>query len=609
MDSDSPIRKLTSRAAEAARVLRRPALPTHTQDEYGAARVLRDVEMPMRDGVVLRADVYFPSGVALEEGRRARGVRSEAATRGVWPVLLMRTADGRGGALHGVPALGRYWAHKGFAFVAQDVRGRGGSGGVFRPFAQEADDGRDTLDWIARQPWCDGDIGMTGEAYAGYTQWAVAAGRHPALKALAIGRSAADVYGVWAFNGGAFCLASMGEWILRHSDRGALDVRRLDRRHLPLVEAPAAAGYGDPFWDAALQHPCRDAFWSPLTLVEDYASVRIPILHYGGWYDVFLKGTIDGWKAVASRSESERARGRQWLALAPDDHASSVERGGRIGALPAPGAGFMRDRLHLFFDHWLKDAENGWEERPRVELYVMGRDAWRFEQEWPPAHTEFERWHLSSGGAANTAAGDGVLAREEPSSSSSDRPSGERDSFVYDPDDPVRPWLGRHIWEMAAQLPDRADVEARPDVLCYTSEPLPEGLELTGPLIATLSIASSCTDTDFTAALVDVHPDGRTHLIQEGITRLSRCRGEHRVAELEPGVIKKAAVDLGATSYLVPAGHRLRLEVSSSNFDRYDRNLNTGESAELTAARQVAHNAVVHTAEHPSFVTLPIVRA
>lgn len=595
-------------AAVARRALGVSALPTRTPDEYGAVRVWRDIEMPVRDGVVLRADVYFPAGPPLAHGQRARGVRSEAVTPGVWPVLLLRTDDGRRVVEAGVPALGRYWARKGFAFVAQDVRGRGGSDGEFRPFVQEADDGRDTLDWLARQPWCVGDIGMTGESYAGYAQWAVAASGHPALKALALGRTAADVYGVWAYNGGAFCLASMGEWLFTRAGRDVVEPGLLEHSHLPLAEAAEAAGRPNELLNEVLAHPCRDSFWAPLTLVEDYASVCIPILHYGGWYDIFLRGTIDGWRAVAGRSESARARERQWLVVAPDDHAATAERRGCVGSLPAPGIGFMRDRLHLFFDHWLKGRENGWAERPLVELYGMGRDAWRFEHEWPLARTHFERWRLLSGGNANSAAGDGVLVGEESPEPAAGLPCAERDSYSYDPDDPVSPWLGRSVWEMTAHAEGRDNVEARPDVLCYTSAPLVADVELTGPIIATLSVVSSCVDTDFTAALVDVYPDGRTRLVQEGITRLSRCRGERRVPELEPGAVKKTAIDLGATSYLVPAGHRLRLEVSSSDFDRYDRNLNTGESAELTAERRVAHNAVLHSAEHPSFVTLPVVR-
>ncbi|HSL95056.1 MAG TPA: CocE/NonD family hydrolase [Thermoleophilia bacterium] len=569
--------------------------------------MLEHVELPMRDGVVLRADVYFPSGPPRTDGEPARGVRSETAAPGVWPVLVLRTADGRRERAARISALGRYWARKGFAFVAQDVRGRWTSDGSFRPFIQEADDGRDTLDWVARQPWCCGDVGMTGEGYAGYAQWAVAASGHPALKALALGGAAADVYGVWAYHGGAFCLATMGEWAFSHSGRRDVDLRRLDRRHLPLVEAPAAAGHPCAFWDEVLAHPCRDAFWAPLTLVEDYASVSLPILHYGGWYDVFLKGTLDGWRAVTGRSESRRARERQWLVVGPDDNAGTVEREGRAGLVPAPGAGFVRDRVKLFFDHWLKGRENGWPERPRVELYVLGRDAWHAGDDWPPADTDFERWYLASGGGAATAAGDGVLHRGKAPPTVGE-PLVDHDTFTCDPDDPVSPWLGRSVWALAAGLEGRAGTASRPDVLCYTSAALDADVELVGPIVATLSVASDGTDADVAAALFDVHPDGRAQLIQEGITRLSRCRGDVRVPDLEPGVVKRAAVDLGATGYLVAASHRLRLEVSGSLFDRFDRNLNSGESSELTSDHRVAQTSVFHSPAHTSFVTLPVVR-
>jgi putative CocE/NonD family hydrolase len=589
-------------------------LPTQTQDEYGDVRILRDVEIPMRDGVVLGSDVYFPAGPPLLEARRP--ARREPLPRSIWPTLVTRTPYGRRNAESGAQAEGRYWARKGYAFVAQDVRGLHGSEGRFAPFSQEPGDGYDTLDWIARQPWCEGSVGALGASYAGYCVWAVAGSGHPSLGAVAFGQTAADLYGVWAYHGGVFCLSTMGVWAFSHAGRNDVDPAQLDGLVEPLVEAAAAAGHPNPFWTAILSHPCRDAFWSPLTLVEDYGKVRVPALHWSGWYDVFVRGALEGWLGVSQHSESSRARRSQWLVVSPDDHSLTVERTGTIGSLPAPGVGYLRDHVHLFFDHVLKRRENGWSRRPPIEIYVAGRGTWRFEHEWPLARTDWQRWYLRSGGAATTAAGDGVLSTVDPAasgagasaaSSLSRPPEAPGDEYVYDPADPVSHWVGRSPWEMARHLEDRTDVEGRRDVLCYTSEPLDAETEVTGPLRLVLWVASSRPDTDFTAALVDVAPGGDTRLIQEGAARASRCRGGSSPVPLQPDRPAKLTVDMNATSYLVAAGHRLRLEVSSSAFDRYERNLNSGGVPALSSDPVPAVNRVLHSAEHPSHLMLPVV--
>ncbi len=560
-------------------------LPSDTPDVCRSTRRIAGAAAPMRDGVRLFGDVYLPAP-------------GSGAGDGPWPTVLIRIPYGRREAYCAMPAHGRFWARKGYACVIQDVRGRWSSEGVFREYVNEARDGWDTLDWVAAQPWCDGAIGMVGESYYGSTQWAVASSGHPNLRCLAPGDVDPDFYTAWR-DGGAFCLGTAGIGTYEFDARTERNHHRFDVWHLPLISSDEVAGGRSDAYRKLIEHPSRDAYWDELNASCRYEEVALPMLHWGGWCDIHVNGTIAGWRKVREGSRDAATRAHQWLLFGGTDHELSPESTGLIGRTPIHAHGFAHDRVREFFDRWLKGVDNGYDDRPRVQYFVIGKNEWRAAADWPPPATRFVEYYLGSSGAAGAAADDGVLDLE----GRHDEPP---DAFVYDPDAPVGYWVERDIWAAARTMADRREVEARDDVLVYTTPWLAEALEVTGPIVVRLFAASSARDTDFTAALVDVFPDGFAQLVREGIVR-ARYRESVRAPSLiEPGEVYEYGIDLGSTSYLFPRGHRLRLEISSSNFDRYDRNLNTGGKLGFESRRVSARQSVFHDTGRPSRLVLPV---
>jgi putative CocE/NonD family hydrolase len=571
-------------------------IPATTPEEYSKYRLDKNVPIRMRDGISLYADVYRPPA------------------EGKYPVILVRLPYGKDEAYCMQPAFGRFWAKRGYVYVVQDVRGKFKSEGVMESYGSmvvEGKDGYDTLDWISEQEWCDGNIGMMGFSYFGLTQWAVAHMNHPNLKCIVPGIIDADSYRS-TYTGGAFHLQITLGWIAHTVEvQKRRNTHNLDYWHLPLDTADEAAGIHSPAYKDVIGHPTRDEFWLDLSVMEYYADVQIPVLHVGGWYDVYLIGTIDGYLGVSNNSKSQEAREHQWLLIGGLDHEFSPVTSGRIGQLQLGNrkvrnvGGYSKtfwsyDRYQRFFDYWLKRRENGFDETPRIEIFVMGDNQWRFENEWPLARTRFTNYYLHSKGSANTLEGNGILDTNEP---------GEEppDTFVYDPDDPVAVTVKVDQWSMARDLKDRTAVEKRDDVLVYSSIMLEKELEITGPMTVTLFAASSAKDTDFTATLGDVFPDGYVHMIQEGIIRASYRDPAKPPTLIEPERVYEYTIDLIGTSYVFKRGHRIRVEISSSNFNRFDRNPNTGDPVGTAVHTVKALQTVYHTLEYPSHITLPII--
>ncbi|RMG49481.1 MAG: CocE/NonD family hydrolase [Acidobacteria bacterium] len=550
-------------------------------------QTLFNVPVRMSDGTRLSADVYLPG----------KG--------GPYPVLLTRTPYDNMGEREVSRA--RFFASHGYGVVVQDVRGRYDSDGRFYPLLHEAQDGYETLQWCARQPWCNGEIGTYGGSYAAATEWLAAALRPEHLKAMVSIFAASDYHEDWVYKGGAFQLSFNLTWGAFLVDgRTNQSPKVIDWTtvfsHLPLTELPQRVGRRSrPFQDW-LKHPEDGAYWRRWSHRDHYHRIDVPVLHIGGWYDVFINGTLGNFIGMTTKGGSALARRSQKLVIGPWFHYWGPMR--RVGAVDfGEGAIIDLDRLMLrWFDFWLKGVDNGIMGEPPVRLFVMGRNRWRDESQWPPQRARMVAYYLHSGGSAHTNRGDGTLNTTPP-----DREP--NDTFTYDPANPV-PTHGGNVCCFPGIVPegawDQREIEARPDVLVYTSPVLEEDLEITGPVKVILFAASSAPDTDFTAKLVDVHPGGFAQNICDGIIRARYRASREKPEFLQPGHIYRYEIDLGATSQVFKSGHRVRLEISSSNFPRFDRNLNTKAPIGFSARFRVAKQTVYHTRKYPSRVLLPV---
>jgi putative CocE/NonD family hydrolase len=571
-----------------------------SQPQY-PVRMQHNVKVRMRDGVELSADLYLPDAP------------------GGFPTIFTRTPYNNIGA--NAFATGRWYAERGYAYVTQDVRGRYDSDGQFRLYANEANDGLDTLDWIAAQPWSNGKIGMSGGSYGGYVQLAPAVHQPRHLTALAASVTTSDIYNGWTYIDGALYLSFGIGWAgVDMAGRGFQLGPGLDwptiYRHLPLATMDQAASQDNPGFRALLEHPrVDDPFWQGISLEKEVHNISVPFLTVTGWYDIFLRGALQDQIDISRNSPSELARRNKRLIVGPWTHNTGVRNSnpGYPATGPERGVDFgpaaevdLRNVYLRWQDHWLKGIDNGVEQDPPIRIFVMGENRWRAEHEWPLARTRYTKYYLHSDGKANSVAGDGVLSTAAPRGAVSDQ-------FNYDPADPA-PTLGGNLLDCLMCLSvqqgpvNQAKAEARADVLVYTTPALTEPVEVTGPLMVKLYASTSASDTDWTAKLVDVHPDGYAQNIQDGIIRARYRRGKEAPAALpEPGKVYEYQIDLWATSNTFLPGHRIRVEISSSNFPRFDRNLNTGEDP-MTGVRMLqARQTVYHSARYPSHILLPVI--
>ena len=533
-----------------------------------------NVRIPMRDGVRLSADLYLP------------------ADRARVPAILERTPYNK--ELDITP-LAQAFVDRGYAVVVQDVRGRYESEGVFAPLEQEPNDGDDTLNWMARQPWCDGKIGMIGGSYRGIVQWKVATLNNPYLKAIFPIVSGWDDYRDRFYSeGGAMKLGGRLEWMAENLKVPGYQPN-FDKYvlHLPLRTADiAATGRPSRMFQEAINHPAFDSFWRAISVRERIRSVRIPVFAIGGWYDNFVESDLDAFSAL------HKASGMNRVIIGPWPHNMYYEFQdvdfGADSKVP------VRTLQLAWFDRWLMGKDELALAGPPLKIFVMGSNKWREESEWPPAEARPVALYLASGGRANTLEGDGTLT---------DRPveHSARDGFVYNPRDPA-PTRGGAVCCNPRVLPwgpmDQRPVERRKDVLVYTGKPLESDLEAIGPVEVTLYASTSAKDTDFTAKLVDVFPDGSARNLTDGILRV-RYRGSLEKPELaKPGEVYKLSIDAGVTANVFLRGHRIRLEISSSNFPRFDRNPNTGGRLADETKPIAATQTVYHDRSHPSEIRL-----
>ena len=562
----------------------------------------RNVAMQTRDGVTLRADIYRPSG------------------DGPFFVLLQRTPYSK----DNTAVFARKAAERGYMVVAQDVRGRFTSEGEWYTFKHESEDGYDSVEWAAALPHSNGKVGMFGGSYVGATQMLAAISRPPHLAGICPVVTASNYHENWTYQGGAF-----EQWFNESWTTGlAQDTfnRRVTEARNPLVGSkilplrqylifnldlsPNSSNFARiiaPYFLDWLDHPTYDSYWKQWSIEENYDKIQVPALTIAAWYDIFQDGSLRNFTGLQAHADNEAARKGQRLLVTVGGHSG----GGRtIGAVDFGPAAEEYDENNItldWYDYLFLGKQNQFANGKPVKIFVMGENKWRDEDAWPLERARKTRYALYSKGGANTASGNGRLVTEPNSFPIRDeRP----DSYTYDPANPV-PTVGGPLCcdppHLAPGPRDQQIVESRPDVLVYSTPPLDSDIEVTGPVTLDLYAISSTVDTDFTAKLVDVWPNGFAQNLTEGILRASYRESTSEAKPIVPGKVYEYKIDLWSTSNVFLKGHRIRLEVSSSNFPRFDRNLNTGKSASTSAAFMKATNIILHDTAHPSALLLPVV--
>jgi putative CocE/NonD family hydrolase len=586
----------------------------------------KSIMVPMRDGVRLSTDLYFPKGTDKN-----------------LPVILIRTPYNKNEFRDQKKRAQAYkFASHGFVVAIQDCRGKFESEGIYSPPAgQEAEDGYDAVDWLAKQPWSNSKIGTFGCSYPAEVQAAQAPLRHPNLTCMIpqcgpmIG-AANGRYRYWSgFKGGVLDLAASISWYFSAASKYSFkpppglsddEVRKIRdffdpeptnlpdvdfeklNWHLPIVDIMKKAGALPNDWVELITHDFGDPWWHDVMGYYDGTEkIDVPALHMSCWYDPSVEETIYEFNYFRKNSVSETSANNQFVIITGTTHCG-FERATEHTKVGARDVGDARldywDIYIKWFEYWLKGVDNGITNMPKVRYYTMGRNEWQSADVWPLPETQYTKYFLRSQGHANSRNGDGQLSLEKPENEPSD-------TFIYDPGHPVPSIGGQRgtSYGTPAGAIDQAPVEMRNDVLVYTTPVLEKGVEITGPITAVLYVSSTAKDTDFTAKLVEVYPDGRAYNIQQGIFRARYREGFTKKVWMEKGGVFKVQIDLDATSNTFKKGHRIRVQVSSSDFPLFERNLNTGGNNYDETEWVVAENTIHHSEEYSSHIVLPIIPA
>ena len=564
---------------------------THAQTLYRVA-IQQSVSVMMRDGVSLSADIFRP--VSNEK----------------FPVLLQRTPYNRTGST----GMANELASHGYIVVLQDTRGRFASGGEFYPFRNESADGFDTVEWAAKLNGSNGKVGMFGGSYVGATQMLAAMAAPPHLVSIFPYVTASEYYDGWTYQSGALMQWFSSSWTsglaidtLRRKADGEQSpkewVNKLPLQEYTILKTPHSSLA--PYFRDWLAHERDDSYWAQWRVSDHYSRMTVMGLHAGGWHDLFLKGSIKNYTGLRAEAATPEARAGQRLIVGPWAHAPTSAEG-KIGEVVFGKAAVLDNTAATlkWFDYSLKGIKNEYSSGAPVRLFIMGSNVWRDEQEFPLARTRYTKYYLQSTKGANSISGDGSLSLAPPGDAE------KKDEFDYDPQNPV-PTIGGRLCCGTGFPPGPADQkpnEKRSDVLVFSTPPLTEDTEVTGFITLELYASTSAVDTDFTALLVDVDANGYARFLTDGIVRARYRESTKQASAITPGKIYKFTIDMWATANVFKAGHRIRLYVSSSNFPRFDRNMNTGEDI-LGATRSLkARQVIYHDREHSSALILPVIK-
>jgi len=559
-----------------------------TAPDY-AVNVQTNVRVKMRDGVSLVADIYRPK----IEGRL--------------PVLLTRTPYNRKD-----PETGMYLASRGYVVILQDTRGRFDSEGEFYPFRNEADDGYDTIEWAASLPYADGRVGMFGGSYVGATQMLAASSNPPHLVGIFPYVTAMEYYEGWTYEGGALMQWFASSWtsgltedtVRRKTaalNRSSQWVEQLPADDYRLFNAPTATEVA-PYFRDWVEHETDDDYWRKIRVSDFYNKMNVKALHAGGWHDIFSGGSIRNFMRLQKEAPTREARDGQRLLMGPWAHAATSPEG-KIGDVTFGSQAVldMNATIVKWYDFAIKGQQNEFATAAPVKIFVMGDNVWRAEKEFPLARTSYTKYYLHASKGAQSVSGDGLLSTASPQKE-------RADTYDYDPASPVRTIGGRLCCGGLPPGPfDQSPNESRSDVLVYSTPPLDRDVEVTGFITVDLYAATSAADTDFTAMIVDVDAKGYARYLGDGVIRARFRNSREKPEPIEPGKIYKYAIDLWATSNVFKAGHRIRVYVSSSNFPRFNRNLNTGDKTFGGTRMVKARQTIYHDIEHPSAIVLPVI--
>lgn len=570
-------------------------------------RIDRNVPMKMRDGVTLRADVYRPDD---NEKHPAIVVRTP------YNKLLAGASD----YLSPIHA-----AFAGYAFVIQDIRGRFTSDGIWQTGGSEGPDGYDTIENVAAEKWCDGNVGMSGGSYLGRNQWQAAIENPPHLKAIApdiigsgpIGES--RMSGPIDFESGISWFVAMAVDVLARLKREGKDVTKseemLDRarfnlsevyNHLPVMDIPHFKYEGLEGGFRRLTDTIPESIKTNEDLWWPYQRVKVPCFYGTGWYDLATWGVFANFANMRQKGGTQLAREGQYIICGPWVHGSRLPAytgGLHFGPAGAAVSTFTNERRITFYDKYLRGIE-GNRTNPAIRYFVMGLNRWRNADSWPLPQTDWQRFFFHSRGHAQSAAGDGLLTRDTPVSEPAD-------VYVYDPRFPV-PTIGGRLLDSGSLVPgplEQSPAEKRSDVLCYTTPELEQEIEVTGPLKLHLFASTSAKDTDFVTKLVDVYPEGTAYNVAEGWIRTRYRNGILQPEFIEPGKVYEYTIDLAHTSIVFKKGHRIRIDIASSNFPRIDRNMNTGNPFGVDKTGIPAVQTICHETDYASYIELPVIPA
>lgn len=554
-----------------------------TENKTGNLEVqaLRDVRVSMRDGVTLSADIYRPKA------------------EGQYPAIAWRTPYGK--AKTEIDETCRFFASHGYAAMYMDVRGRGDSDGQFVPYRNEGEDGYDSIEWIAEQPWCTGEVGTIGGSYLGRIQWLTALTQPPHLRTMIAEVSPSDPFvesptGIPTPQHLCWRYMTSGK-VVQNVD--VIDWERI-YRHLPIMTMDEETGRNIPGWREEVSHVGLDDWWRELCYQDKFDQIDLPVLHISGWYDDEQVGTPLNFIGMTRNAASEHARKSQKLLMGPWPH--QINRSTKLGDFDfGPDSQIDLHSYQLkWFDHWLKKQPNGIEEEKPVRIFVMGTNQWVDEEQWPLKNTEWTKYYLHSDGSANSRFGDGKLAINQQETGAA------KDHYTYDPEHPV-PFITDLVSTQIGGPDNYSAIERRDDVLVYSTGVLDKEIEVVGPVKAELFASSSAKDTDFMVKLIDVWPSGYAQRLTDGMVRARFRNGMDQEELIEPNHIYCYEIDCWNTSHVFAKGHRLRVEIASSAFPKYDRNLNTGAQLGQTTDSVIAEQEIFHDPEHPSAIILPVI--